>query len=183
MNRAIREAAESFNDHRIQYVDVDPGFQGHRFCEPGDIQETQFNKNSKVWFWNQPTKWYVTIFDGDKSTTYDDDKAPSDILLKLIGFPVKTEKLGDEDVYVFHNPDFPQLTMEFRARVDGSDLDTQNGGKIARTLHPTQDGHKAMGDIVSKWLAIYHGRTSGPIQLPGSCPAGCKCNGIVPVCT
>ena len=35
VNQAIKSATESFNDPKIQYIDIDPAFQDHRFCEPG----------------------------------------------------------------------------------------------------------------------------------------------------
>jgi ribosomal protein L21E len=66
MNSAIRRAVESFNDDKIQYIDINPAFEGHRFCEPGQTKLDQYNWGNKVHFWNQPAKWFTTVTNGDK---------------------------------------------------------------------------------------------------------------------
>jgi hypothetical protein len=34
MNDAIRTSTQRFNDTKIQYVNIDPAYNNHRFCEP-----------------------------------------------------------------------------------------------------------------------------------------------------
>jgi hypothetical protein len=51
------------------------------------------------------------------------------------------------------DPTNPDISMEWKARNQESKVGLSNGGGlIARRLHPTQDGHRAMGDIVVKRL-------------------------------
>jgi hypothetical protein len=189
MNGAIRKAAESFNDPKIQYIDIDPAFQGHRFCEEGHTDSDQFNWGSRVYFWQQPTKWAVIIKNGGTVTTYDPANGsypPANILEKLIDHRVGQAKQdGTIFTLTFRNPDIPDLTMEWQANSqDFAQSGSGGGGLRARTLHPTQDGHREFGNIIVERLKQIYGRTTNPtIILPQSCPAGCECTGFVPRCT
>jgi hypothetical protein len=64
MNEGIKRAAELYSDPKIQYIDIDRTFEGHRFCEPGDSRTAQYNCGDKVHIWNNPAKWLVTITNG-----------------------------------------------------------------------------------------------------------------------
>lgn len=58
MNRAIREAAESFNDPKIQYIDINPAFNDHRFCEKGHSMWDQLNWSNKAHLWSKMVGHY-----------------------------------------------------------------------------------------------------------------------------
>ncbi|CBY00480.1 hypothetical protein LEMA_P016100.1 [Plenodomus lingam JN3] len=189
MNTAIREAVESYNDEKIQYIDINPAFHQHRFCEPGHSRLAQFNWGDDVWLWNSPGRW-VTIKNGDGTTTYDTIDGtlpPADVVNALLDHPVDSPREdGGCSVQVYQDPANPDTTMEWKACAQDYVLAGSNaGGSIARTLHPTQSGHAGMGDIIIQRLEQYYGRTDDTtIILPTpNCPFGCDCSGIVPVCT
>ena len=204
MNLAIRSSVEQHNDPKIQYIDINPALHGHRFCEPGHSWWSQLNYGSKVHIWNNPARLAVTIHDGDQVTTYessDDPGAPGppeDIVEKLRGYPEGEAVQQDQyTILTFHDPTNPSLWMEWK--VEPQPLDGGSGstdGRIARTLHPTQDGHKEMGDLIVEALKKnYRPDGSGPppttppkppqpeTTVPGfNCPSGCTCNAGVPLC-
>ena len=48
---------------QTRFVDLDSGFDGHRFCEPGATYQDQINTDThfdKVWLWNLNWPWQVT---------------------------------------------------------------------------------------------------------------------------
>ena len=48
---------------KVRYIDLDAGFAGHRFCEPGASRADQFDTSStsnKVYLWNLNWPWQVT---------------------------------------------------------------------------------------------------------------------------
>ncbi|KAH9864340.1 hypothetical protein J1614_010274 [Plenodomus biglobosus] len=189
MNTAIREAVEGYNDDKIQYIDINPAFQGHRFCEPGHGRLAQFNWGDDVWLWNSPGRW-VTIKNGDDTATYDTIDGtlpPADVVNALLDHPVDSPRQEDSCyVQTYQDPENSETTMEWKACTQDYVLAGSNGGgSIARTLHPTQSGHAAMGDIIIQILEQYYGRTDDTtVILPTpNCPFGCDCSGIVPVCT
>lgn len=72
VNQGIREAAESFRDDKIKFVDINPAFNDHRFCENGHTLQDQLNfiDNGKVWIWNRPLPTFATLKKGDGNTVY-----------------------------------------------------------------------------------------------------------------
>ena len=202
MNLAIRSSVEQYNDPKIQYIDINPALEGHRFCEPGHSWWAQFNNyGSNVHIWNNPARLFVTIHDGDSASEYeksDDPGAPGppeDIVEKLRGYPEgETVQQDQYTVLTFRDPANPGLWMEWK--VEPQPLGSGSGntnGRIARTLHPTQEGHKEMGDLIVEALKKnYRTDVTSPVPTapaePSSttstpCPAGCTCNGPVPLCT
>ncbi|KAF2028051.1 hypothetical protein EK21DRAFT_102129 [Setomelanomma holmii] len=183
-------AAEGFNDPKIQYVDVDPAFEGHRFCEQGDRYRDQINWGSKVYIWNSPARWWVKVTQRGQSVTYDTsagDYPPDDIVDKLIphreGLP---RDEGEYAIVTFRDPSEPDVSMETRVRPDDPDL-ANGGGSIARTLRPTELGHKEMGFITVEMLKRHYEQAVGPIILPPPVPKcqpipGCECVGDVLRC-
>ncbi|KAI4952425.1 hypothetical protein J4E91_002895 [Alternaria rosae] len=203
VNLAIRSSVEQYNDPKIQYIDINPALEGHRFCEPGHSWWSQLNYGSNVHIWNNPARLVVTIHDGDAATTYEssDDPGvpgpPEDVVEKLRGYPEGEAVQQDQyTVLTFRDPANPGLWMEWK--VEPQPLDGGSGskdGRIARTLHPTQDGHKDMGDLIVEALKKnYRPDGTSPEPSPAApaepssttstpCPAGCTCNGPVPLCT
>ncbi len=48
---------------KVRYIDLDPGFAGHRFCEPGANRKDQLNTDTHfdgVYLWNLNWSWQVT---------------------------------------------------------------------------------------------------------------------------
>jgi hypothetical protein len=164
MNSAIRRAVESFNDDKIQYIDINPAFEGHRFCEPGQTKLDPYNWGNKVHFWNQPAKWFTTVTNGDEVKTYDPVNGsypPQDIIDKLAdavdGIP---RQEGEYYILTWRNPKYLELSMEWKVRPQDYNADSDDlGGLRARTLHPTEDGHRDMGNIVIQHLQRHYKRT------------------------
>ena len=201
MNLAIRSAVEHYNDPKIRYIDINPALEGHRFCEKGHSFRSQINPDSsEVHIFNSPIRWFITIHDGDSVTTYepsDDLDAPGppeDILEKLRGYPEGESVQQDEyTITTFRNPEEPNLSMEVKVEpqpLNGGSGSGNINGKIARTLHPKQDGHKEIGDVIVGALKKnYRPDESAPeppqpeTTVPGfNCPSGCTCNSGVPLC-
>ncbi|KAF2853278.1 SGNH hydrolase [Plenodomus tracheiphilus IPT5] len=178
MNVAIRDAVEGYNDVKLQYIDINSAMKGHRFCEPGHSRQAQFNSGDDVWLWNSPGRWY-TIKAGDETTTYDTvggDFPPEDVFGALLDHPIGSPKEVDGcSVQTYQNPENPDTTMEWKACPQDYVLAGSAGrpASVSRTLHPTQSGHKGMGDIVIQRLKEYYGRI---------CPSGCSCVGTVKAC-
>jgi hypothetical protein len=42
VNKAIESATKGFNDPKIRYIDINPAFGDHRFCETNHTLEEQF---------------------------------------------------------------------------------------------------------------------------------------------
>jgi len=59
INTAYSNVVASMNNPDIQFLDISPGFDGHRFCEPG--QDNYDNENSnqegETWIWNFHWFW------------------------------------------------------------------------------------------------------------------------------
>ncbi|KAI4709928.1 hypothetical protein J4E89_005158 [Alternaria sp. Ai002NY15] len=212
VNLAIRSAVEHYNDPKIRYIDINPALEGHRFCEKGHSLRVQLDPNStEVHIFNNPIRRSITIHDGDSVTTYepsDDDldapSPPEDILEKLRGHPEGESVQQDEyTIITFRNPEEPNLSMEVKVEpqpLNGGSGSGNANGKIARTLHPKQDGHKEIGDVIVAALRKnYRPDESAPepptnpskptqppqpeTTVPGfNCPTGCTCNSGVPLC-
>lgn len=191
MNRAIREAAESFNDPKIQYIDINPAFNDHRFCEKGHSMWDQLNWSNKVHLWNNPAKWWVTIKKGNEVKTYDMAAVPAQVppvedVEKLIDHPEdKPREEGDNVILTFRNPENPDYSMEWKANPkDFAPPGSNPGGTIARTLHPTEDGHRDMGGIiVERVKQDFKNQNASLPTPPENCPFGCDCVAGVPRCT
>jgi hypothetical protein len=156
---------------------VDPSFDGHHFCEEGRSKLKQYNGGNDVDFWNNPARVFVTIRNSGGYATYDIESnpgIPGDLVLNILYHPVEGQMHIQQDQYVISNfpdPDQPDVTMEWNVEPQGSD---SLNGRIARTLHPTYEGHQGMGDVVKEVLKNYY--------HPG-CPSGCDWSGSVPACS
>ena len=163
MNGAIRQAAESFNDDKIQYIDINPALEGHRFCEKGHTRMQQYNWDQEVHLWNSPAKWTTTITNGNEVKTYDPDNGvlpPQDIIDKLNSFVDGVPRQeGEFFILTWRSHDYPDLVMEWKVRPqDFDESGSDTSGKKARTLHPTEDGHREMGNIIVQQLQRHYNR-------------------------
>jgi len=183
MNGALRRAVEEFNDDKILYIDINPAFEGHRFCEPGHSWYDQLNYSKKVFLWNSPGRQFVDVKDGNDLKTYElgsGTPLPQDVFDKLISHPEGQPKLENGLwISTFRDPQHPELSMEWKARPE--DLGPAGGvgdGYKARTLHPTEDAHRAIGKIINQRLAQIYGRSSNPtiVLPPSTCAPGCTCS-------
>lgn len=189
MNDAIRVATDSFKDDKIQYIDIDPAFQNHRFCEPGMDDKDQFNNNNNVWIWNEPLRIWITITQGTQVKEYLRGEGvvmqtfpPQDLYESLIGHQEgQATQDGEYTIVNYRDAKTPdtKMTIKFKTMDRVGPL---NGSK-ARTLHPTELGHKAMGEIIIQRLKQVMQGSKDPAILPRLCLSGCTCNGAVPLCT
>jgi lysophospholipase L1-like esterase len=60
---------------------------------------------------------------------------------------------GEFSVSTVRNPELPDLKLEWRVDTRGSD---NLNGRVARTLHPTKDGHQGMGNAVKEALKKHY---------------------------
>lgn len=191
MNQAIQSATDSFQDDKIRFINIDPAFQDHRFCEPGMSSWDQFNNNDKVWIWNEPLRLSVTITkDGETNEYWKGDSliavdavSPGDVYDHLIQHQDGAATTDAE--YTVVNYKDPQntdtrMTIRFLTKDKAGVL---NGSK-ARTLHPTESGHKSMGNIIVQRLKQMMQNSEAPVIVGPPCPSGCTCSGpgAVPAC-
>lgn len=62
VNELYKKTIEENYSKQVRYIDVDAGFQGHRFCEPGMNHGDQLNTDTnfdKVYLWNLNWPWQV----------------------------------------------------------------------------------------------------------------------------
>ncbi|ORY09828.1 SGNH hydrolase-type esterase domain-containing protein [Clohesyomyces aquaticus] len=182
VNQGIKEAAEFFNDPKIQYVDINPALDNHRFCESGHDLQDQLNfiDNGKVWIWNRPLPTYATLKKAAGSTVYklkedteetDNFPQPDAEINELLG----DMSFDDNDLSVINAADGTKkikvvldkngnkdTTLELEFDVDTgldreaiakrSDSNSDAEGFIARTLHPTRGANDAMANILVDWI-------------------------------
>ncbi|KAH8726885.1 SGNH hydrolase-type esterase domain-containing protein [Phaeosphaeriaceae sp. PMI808] len=167
MNRAIRQAVESFNDEKIQYVDINPAFEGHRFCEKGHSKLDQYNWGSVVYFWNQPAKLFITIKDGAGKKTYNisnGDLPPQEMVDRLKTLQSgEPRQEGDTVILPWTNQDHPELSMEWRHNIQDVAASSTEGS-LSRTLHP-KEGHQETGNIIIQQLKKYYGRDDKVLSI------------------
>lgn len=111
----------------------------------------QDDTTHRVWLWNQPLKYFITLKKGDETlNTWDTNTQPS--AKEVEGFTEQGQdeatKDGDDIVLKLHNKDKPDQTLE--VRINTSPVTAQDS--IARTLHPTEEGHESMGLVMVKKL-------------------------------
>jgi hypothetical protein len=150
MNDIIKGAVESFNDPKIQYIDIDPAFQGHRFCEPGQSNICQFNwerpwKTCSLWIWNNPARGWAWKGDNVEWTANSTSEDGSDTPPP----PVDLNKLTQsEDLMYWTSPEDPDHIFVYTVSGESGSGGSDGAGSIHRTLHPTAEGHEAMAKAV-----------------------------------
>lgn len=184
MNRNIREAVERFQDNMITYIDINPAFHDHRFCEPNSTKGDQFNWNNNVWLWNSPARWWIEISRGDQKEFYDmlpdDPKRPDfEEYDKLLAHPDgDVQFIGQIFSQKYVDPDDPGHTMLIGGTLEDVKAtgDSGLGGIVGRTLHPTFQGHESMGKTLVNVLAqrFKEGATEQPYDKE-NCPEDCTC--------
>ena len=62
VNELYKNTIQQKFSKQVRFIDLDPGFQGHRFCEPGMNHNDQLNTDTnfgKVYLWNLNWPWQV----------------------------------------------------------------------------------------------------------------------------
>lgn len=114
----------------VHYVDIDSGFSGHRFCEPGKSYRENYY-SSDVWVWNlspnTPADWKdpnqpeITQSESD----YPDVQSPdSESFLQGLLGP------GGQDT--------AEETIHINPGLGGESGSAPNGGIATRMFHPKQ---------------------------------------------
>lgn len=57
VNTVIQQVAGTFAENNFGFIDISPGFDGHRFCESGGTHLSQYYSDD-VWFWNLSYPWF-----------------------------------------------------------------------------------------------------------------------------
>jgi hypothetical protein len=159
VNQQIQSAASKspFNS-KIEFVDISPFFEGHRFCEEG-INEPSLN-NPDIWFfplhfWTGSTTG-TNLFDpsfvksGDCEALYE-QSADWGV---YIACETANAVLAGSSINL--NSQINNVPRNDSVQVSGS------GGTpdyFARTFHPTTDGHGAIKDAV---ISAYNAAIAGP---------------------
>lgn len=143
MNAAISGAVTAKNDGRVIFIDVDPDFEGHRFCESG-ITEPDLD-TQQTWLFHLELKhWVVPTndwFDRTQFVCDQDLQAQGDwgamMICDWIAGGQTLQSLADEvDVQ------------------DISQLGLGDWGVIARTFHPSYAGHGMIKERIYKEVNI-----------------------------
>lgn len=109
---------------------------------------------SLVWIWNQPTKYWLQLKKGDEElfswdARGDNNPEPPESTQDLNGFDQynadDNEQNGDEITAKLYNKDKPDqvLLVTFSPNTE-----VNVGDSVARTLHPTNNGHASMGVLI-----------------------------------
>ncbi|KAK4693501.1 hypothetical protein P7C71_g3919, partial [Lecanoromycetidae sp. Uapishka_2] len=72
INNLYKSIVNNFHSTKARYIDLDAGFSGHRFCEPGANHADQFNTDSDftgVYLWNLNWPWQVAAPLSETSST------------------------------------------------------------------------------------------------------------------
>ena len=162
LGHKIQEAVAKVNDEwtiskkenkkRIIYIDIDPYFSAHRFCEPGVI-EPEYSLQKGAWFFNTYTEEATSLI----NTTSDfehlaGNKNRSEITQEVVAsHPLdpldegwnKNESENENDV---------QAKGKGKGKGKGVKADWVPSSWL-RVFHPTPDGHAAIARAVLE--AIY----------------------------
>jgi hypothetical protein len=147
MNQKIEAAVSQLNDPRFKFVNPDPFFEGHRFCEDGITEPQQEGQDREDLFIHE---WYTPQGQFDGTVLNDTLNGPWNTLEKSI--------LGEAASEGKSSP----LTGAFPKEMLDSGVSIQKAGglppKLAgyfKVFHPTQAGHDAiLRAIQSKVNAI-----------------------------
>jgi hypothetical protein len=60
VNNVIQQTISTFSHSNFGFVDISPGFDGHRFCEAGGTHVGQYYSDD-VWFWNLSYPWFGAL--------------------------------------------------------------------------------------------------------------------------
>lgn len=86
VNNLYKDVVNSQFSKQLRYVDIDAGFGGHRFCEPGANHQDQINTDTHfdgVYLWNLNWQWQVLNQPGPEGV--DPDNITADEAQQLFG--------------------------------------------------------------------------------------------------
>ena len=142
---------------KVRFVDIDPGFNGHRFCEPEASRDDQLNTDTDfpgVYLWNLNWPWQVNT----------NVKAPSPtVQAGNVSVEEAAQLLGDGGVTAWSTP-----------TSGGGGNEPSNGWRL-RPLHPRYTGYNAIiAQLVRDGLVKEEG-TSGTTPNCSHVGDGYKC--------
>lgn len=158
-------------DARVQYVDIDGAFEGHRFCQ---IPEGGSIKNGweDSWFWHAPElKDFADTNDEDGTTSTPPEIDGNTLLDPAALRSCSTIKSGS----ALFTPYDEQLSCQLQAAGQpvaavpiGPNVDYSGPGggglfkrgEVLRTFHPTQDGHGKIRDWIKEAIIREQKKTS-----------------------
>ena len=120
VNDLYKDTIEKKFSSGARYIDVDSGFKGHRFCEPGATHSDQFNKDTNfdgVYLWNLNWPFLLTEEAGSETD----------------------RKISAEDAAKYYGG--RGVTAWGSGSPEGND--PKNGWQF-RPLHPRQSGYKSI---------------------------------------
>jgi lysophospholipase L1-like esterase len=162
MNQKIEAAVNQLNDPRFKFVNPDPFFEGHRFCEDGITEPQQEGQDREDLFIHE---WYTPQGQFDGTVLNDTLNGPWNTLEKSI--------LGEAANEGKSSP----LSGAFPKEMLDSGVSIQKAGglppKLAgyfKVFHPTQAGHDAiLQAIQSKVNAIPNQAGTNMVSFTPEC--------------
>ncbi|KAK4446236.1 hypothetical protein QBC34DRAFT_469965 [Podospora aff. communis PSN243] len=129
MNQAIMDAVEMVNAQhgydRARFVDVDPYYEGHRFCEPGQSAPT-----------NGDETWFFLLWGGDAPPGFDDDDdTPTPT-------PAQCDALGADPTATLGDDHMAMLLC------NGGVWDWHPIGRLKRIFHPKTRAYQETRDAI-----------------------------------
>lgn len=164
----IEQVINSFEDRsRLTFLNVDPGFEGHRFCEPGQDKDSLFNRNDDVWIWSATTKGLIVSGNQLANPADNDDARQRDVDDKYRITYNTTGQAADDAAKSFNWTDTLRFDKD-PATLQNPIVGLTGGeGSQFRPFHPTQAGHRAIKEILYKQVQQDFGGAIGA-------PAGSK---------
>ena len=134
VNNLYKDVVSSQFSKQVRYVDIDTGFGGHRFCEPGASHQDQVNVDTNfegVYLWNLNWPWQVT-----------NEPAPAGVDSDNIR--------ADEAQQIFG--DGGGVTAWTGGSGTGNGGNTPSNGWRLRPFHPRYSGYKSITESIIKQL-------------------------------
>ncbi|KAE9374831.1 SGNH hydrolase [Stipitochalara longipes BDJ] len=145
--QVYRDVITDIGDTRVKFLDINPAFEGHRFCEPGHTIKQQWYHND-VWLWNLNQVYN----DPDKNPTAQTQSLELDSGKDAQGNPIVINaNITDLD-----------SSDEVHARI----LETWQ----MRTFHPKSAGHQAVKRAIIAQMRADDIDGVKPLVAPSTAP-------------
>jgi hypothetical protein len=138
---------------RIGFVDINPVFEGHRFCEPGESTEAGYPEfTERAWFFSSPYRFDI-LPDGQKIAPRTDDSGPKLQLDRRGGDSCSDPyyswdcALGELNA---RDPNMPLNEKEYPRGFSLSDLIPEAGrAMIMKAFHPKTIAYDAIANKIA----------------------------------
>lgn len=153
VNTLYRDTIASKFADKVRYIDLDAGFSGHRFCEPGANHNDQRNKDTNfnsVYFWNlNYPLWLIST-----AHPFGSGDVPEDTFIDSVTAEQAEQLFGGQNVTAWSGSG------------SGGGNEVGNGWRL-RPFHPRKSGYTSIKDAILKQL-----KTDGfPKSSPSLAPA------------